>query len=216
MYWRESGSLGADFRSCALNLTCSLDTVAAYMSKHGRDCNADGVVDCADYAAVHTAGPEHCSDDWVHQSPFMRAFHELSGRSAEASELTEARAALPSVAEFGRVVARRRPTPPANRRYSVVYVPEDHVHEILSALDPWILGTAPRRASPRRPASEQPPRRRRVRPHSADRSPATDAPVTPPMAPTRRRLRTTVAPAPSTSTATVTRRPPTEAPSTIP
>lgn len=214
-----------------------MTAVAAYMQRFGRDCNKDNIIDCADYAAIHKAGPRHCDDHWVPKTAFMQSFFALSGRDAEASESVRSRIAYDEsfradLRDFRRVASRNRPTPVPRRRN--ILVPLDPVRDIVSAVGPWVVDavSGSRRGS-RRPGNEvQPPRRRRIRPQVRPNAlPTTSQPTTPPAArptrpqnaasPTRRRFR----PVDTSGSAPVTRatirpdsRPatPPEAPTTIP
>ena len=198
------------------------------MDKYAKDCNSDGVIDCADYAAIHKAGAGHCEDHWVHKSAFMQSFFALSGRNAEASEMMETIVPFADpfhadLRDFRRVVTRRnRPTPVPRRRN----IPADPVHDMVSALGPWVIDavTGLRRGN-RRPGNDpvQPPRRRRPQAATAA-PPATARPTQPHIVinPTRRRFRpvgTTfpVTPVPRSTPRLETRPPSTRAPApTIP
>lgn len=179
------------------------------MVKHAKDCNGDAIIDCADYAAIHKAGPGHCDDHWVPKSAFMQSFFALSGRDAEASESNlETSAPVDpfhgDLRDFRRVVTRNHPTPRRPRRRQN---PGPDIHDIVTALGPWVVdAVAGSRRVNRRPGNEvQPPRRRRVRPHDRPiptagtvkppvTQPATTRPTRPPSGavPTRRRSRPTV------------------------
>ncbi|XP_024883394.1 lysozyme-like [Temnothorax curvispinosus] len=49
------------YRECAKNIYCAGYTVQAYMAKHSRDCNGDGVIDCDDYVRLHRLGAYGCT-----------------------------------------------------------------------------------------------------------------------------------------------------------
>ncbi|RWS30551.1 Destabilase-like protein [Leptotrombidium deliense] len=59
-YWSDGGKPGTDYISCALNKKCAERAIQGYMSKWLTDCNADGVIDCDDFAAIHKLGPQSC------------------------------------------------------------------------------------------------------------------------------------------------------------
>ena len=57
-YWTDASRHGHNYRSCAMNKTCSEETVQSYMAKNAVDCNDDGFIDCDDYVILHQLGPQ--------------------------------------------------------------------------------------------------------------------------------------------------------------
>ncbi|XP_069189561.1 lysozyme-like [Procambarus clarkii] len=49
------------YNNCVHDYTCSVKTIRNYMSKYGKDCNDDGVIDCDDFARLHKFGYTYCS-----------------------------------------------------------------------------------------------------------------------------------------------------------
>ncbi|XP_063904776.1 lysozyme 1-like [Zophobas morio] len=69
----ESPQSVSAFTHCT-NLYCSIKTVQMFMTKHERDCNGDGIINCDDFAAIHQLGWKDCEkklpDDFV--SPYQK------------------------------------------------------------------------------------------------------------------------------------------------
>ena len=68
-YWVDAGrptilGEGPDdydaFFNCVTEPKCAGRTVRKYIHRYGRDCNADGKINCIDYAAIHQFGPYAC------------------------------------------------------------------------------------------------------------------------------------------------------------
>lgn len=49
------------YSNCVNEPFCAARAIQAYMGKFGQDCNADGVTNCIDYAAIHKHGGYGCS-----------------------------------------------------------------------------------------------------------------------------------------------------------
>lgn len=69
-YWSDAGRFTTQgdmpgnpsaYVNCANDYTCSSKTVENYMMRFAKDCNNDRVVDCLDYALIHTQGPVGCT-----------------------------------------------------------------------------------------------------------------------------------------------------------
>lgn len=56
-FWSDAGRPGTDYVSCALRKNCAEAAVQGYMSRFGRDCNNDGIINCDDYVMIHQYGP---------------------------------------------------------------------------------------------------------------------------------------------------------------
>nr|UNZ11904.1 invertebrate-type lysozyme 1 [Coridius chinensis] len=48
------------YQRCSTDPVCAAETVKNYMARFAQDCNGDGRVDCADYAAIHRLGGYGC------------------------------------------------------------------------------------------------------------------------------------------------------------
>ena len=82
-YWSDGGRPGDqggphDFETCLNDKSCAEQAIYGYMNKWARDCNGDGVIDCADYAAIHKAGPHSCNAQWLLDSEYWRVFQSSS------------------------------------------------------------------------------------------------------------------------------------------
>uniref|UniRef100_A0A4Q8K1W4 lysozyme n=1 Tax=Liphistius sp. SGP-2016 TaxID=1905180 RepID=A0A4Q8K1W4_9ARAC len=79
-YWQDGGSPGSDpndpldFEICLNNRRCAEAAVRGYMTKWGRDCDNNGVVNCYDFARIHMAGPYGCNGTWVLTTDFWTRF----------------------------------------------------------------------------------------------------------------------------------------------
>ncbi|XP_074595709.1 uncharacterized protein LOC141850866 isoform X2 [Brevipalpus obovatus] len=78
-YWSDGNKPGYrggphDFENCLNDKQCAEQAVIGYMSKWARDCNDDGIVNCADYAAIHKAGPHSCNAQWLYESSYWKTF----------------------------------------------------------------------------------------------------------------------------------------------
>ncbi|XP_043235657.1 lysozyme 2-like [Amphibalanus amphitrite] len=51
-----------NFQSCTTDPFCSAAVIRKYMAKYPRDCDGDGQFTCKDYAMVHKAGPDGCTN----------------------------------------------------------------------------------------------------------------------------------------------------------
>ncbi|XP_031352536.1 lysozyme-like [Photinus pyralis] len=69
-YWKDAGSptlpgnlpyFAGAFESCALTLSCARNTIKQYISKHGKDCNEDGITNCDEYAMINFNGASNCN-----------------------------------------------------------------------------------------------------------------------------------------------------------
>ncbi|KAI5740323.1 hypothetical protein M8J76_002734 [Diaphorina citri] len=69
-YWSDAGKptiSGIDpnsqeaYSRCTNDAVCSGKTVENYMIKFAQDCDADGQIDCRDYAAIHRLGGYGCN-----------------------------------------------------------------------------------------------------------------------------------------------------------
>ncbi|KAI5706028.1 uncharacterized protein LOC113467831 [Diaphorina citri] len=49
------------YSRCTNDAVCSGKTVENYMIKFAQDCDADGQIDCRDYAAIHRLGGYGCN-----------------------------------------------------------------------------------------------------------------------------------------------------------
>ena len=49
------------YSNCVNEPFCAARAIQAYMGKFGQDCNADGVTNCIDYAAIHKHGGYGCN-----------------------------------------------------------------------------------------------------------------------------------------------------------
>ncbi|KAI7685364.1 Lysozyme 3 [Sarcoptes scabiei] len=79
-YWADAGKPGDagfanDFETCLNKKSCAESTVRGYMAKWGNDCNADGRVDCFDFAAIHKTGPGNCQQKWLYESKYWKEFN---------------------------------------------------------------------------------------------------------------------------------------------
>ncbi|XP_054269222.1 invertebrate-type lysozyme 6-like isoform X1 [Macrosteles quadrilineatus] len=57
---RNDPKLISEYEKCATDLICTTKAIQNYMELYKRDCNKDGVIDCLDFAAIHTQGPTGC------------------------------------------------------------------------------------------------------------------------------------------------------------
>ncbi|VVC30735.1 Destabilase,EF-Hand 1, calcium-binding site [Cinara cedri] len=94
-YWADSGKPvlqgdnpndGQAYPRCANDPTCARQSVVNYLTRFAQDCNRDGVIDCADYAAIHKNGGYGCSGylDPNYKNKYdtcQRSVFELSGSS---------------------------------------------------------------------------------------------------------------------------------------
>ncbi|KAK5645896.1 hypothetical protein RI129_004360 [Pyrocoelia pectoralis] len=71
-YWKEVNSPTVNrmpsshpdaFKACASSFYCCFHTVQRYMEKNKKDCNGDGKIDCDDFLAIHTLGPDKCDQE---------------------------------------------------------------------------------------------------------------------------------------------------------
>ncbi|XP_015789674.1 lysozyme 2-like [Tetranychus urticae] len=80
-YWFEAGSPGydasnpMDFENCVNNIYCAIQTVNQYLKIKQKDCDADGIITCQDYALLHKFGPANCTDEKMYSnSSFWHKF----------------------------------------------------------------------------------------------------------------------------------------------
>jgi hypothetical protein len=59
-YWKDCGSPGRSFESCAADKSCSERCVRAYMQRYANRCTQGRTPTCQDYARVHNGGPNGC------------------------------------------------------------------------------------------------------------------------------------------------------------
>uniref|UniRef100_A0A1I8N5P1 lysozyme n=1 Tax=Musca domestica TaxID=7370 RepID=A0A1I8N5P1_MUSDO len=50
-----------DYLRCVVNDACAKNTINSYLKRYRRDCNKDGVIDCADFISLHVFGPSGCT-----------------------------------------------------------------------------------------------------------------------------------------------------------
>lgn len=66
------------YADCARDYRCSGRIITNYMIKYAKDCNADGIVDCTDYALIHLFGGPTCAtkkfDDVTYGREFYRRY----------------------------------------------------------------------------------------------------------------------------------------------
>lgn len=48
------------YANCVNEPYCAARAIQGYMAKFGQDCNADGLINCYDYAAIHKFGGYGC------------------------------------------------------------------------------------------------------------------------------------------------------------
>lgn len=69
-YWADAGKhvlpnedpkSASAYPNCTRDTRCAGTTVTGYLTKFSQDCNADGIVDCEDYGAIHKFGGYGCS-----------------------------------------------------------------------------------------------------------------------------------------------------------
>lgn len=60
---KEANFASYTFESCTRDPFCAAAVIRKYMAKYPRDCDGDGRQTCTDYALVHKAGPDGCSNN---------------------------------------------------------------------------------------------------------------------------------------------------------
>jgi len=91
LYWIDGGKPGTDFQSCALNRTCSEETVLNYMTRYSKDCDSDNEVTCYDFAKIHSAGPKQCDLPWIRLTRYWTGFLEcMQGKRDARAKIEEA------------------------------------------------------------------------------------------------------------------------------
>ncbi|XP_074601489.1 uncharacterized protein LOC141855370 [Brevipalpus obovatus] len=73
-YWEEGNEIGYDFETCANHKACSEQVIINYMKKYSRDCNNDGVIDCDDFAAIHSLGADRCDEGRITRSEYWSVY----------------------------------------------------------------------------------------------------------------------------------------------
>lgn len=63
-----------DFEDCLTTKECAERTVANYMKKFGQDCNADGLIDCIDFAILHKTGYRNCYLNAIENTKYWKDF----------------------------------------------------------------------------------------------------------------------------------------------
>ncbi|CAG2108311.1 unnamed protein product, partial [Medioppia subpectinata] len=86
-YWSDGGQPGGDYATCANDKACAERTVQGYMNKWQRDCNGDGVVDCADFAAIHKLGPHSCNSESLRGTDYWTSYQSCQSPAIEARRL---------------------------------------------------------------------------------------------------------------------------------
>ena len=83
-YWLDAAppvhrDSAAAFVKCANDRSCAESVVRRYLSKWANDCNADGFIDCLDYAVLHRLGPKYCNSESIYDSLYFQKFQNCFG-----------------------------------------------------------------------------------------------------------------------------------------
>lgn len=90
VYWVDAGKVTLPdddpdrvkaYEDCTRNFHCSVRVVTNYLQKYGRDCNTDGVTNCADYMMINGNGGYGCHLDLnttVNGKRWLKRFSECN------------------------------------------------------------------------------------------------------------------------------------------
>ncbi|OQR70289.1 lysozyme-like [Tropilaelaps mercedesae] len=77
-YWIDAGEpfdreVGGYFK-CAYHKICAENTIIAYNTRHGRDCDGNGVYDCLDIGLMHHGEKDNCENPWIKTTDFWKDY----------------------------------------------------------------------------------------------------------------------------------------------
>ncbi|CAG0888647.1 unnamed protein product, partial [Darwinula stevensoni] len=97
----DATDLGEGFEDCAKDLFCATETIKYYMRKFHADCDGNGVVNCLDYALIHSQGGYECRVQSPQRDHLYRGVEECLRKQQE---------------EFPDIDVRVRPKKPAQAK----------------------------------------------------------------------------------------------------